>query len=371
MIGFCGIRESQSRVCSVKTYIMDSLCAKCSISVKSNYIACHICKVKFHFVCARIDNAEFYQLMVDNKNIVFNCDDCLKVSSNMKSTISLLSQELRELKQTILSSLCADVNLIKQEINKISKNIEKPLSHKKADTVNMQSATVDDTIRDVSNVVGVTTVADNVMGQTGFESVSANLSSKKACGVGESSSSLPTVNVAAKPMIVASTSKVASGGFSGVVKRAGLVLPECEEFSDAVSETALGGSSAVNTAEWTNVTLRKQKKRRVVFGSNVNTELDVIVKKKWVHLSSFKSTVTEDCIVSYVSKHLNIDKDNLVCYKLIKKDTSVDGLKFINFKLGINPIFYAELFKPDLWTAAIKIRPFKVFPRKLPQLEET
>lgn len=83
-----------------------------------------------------------------------------------------------------------------------------------------------------------------------------------------------------------------------------------------------------------------------------------------MHLSSFKNTVTEDDIISYVSKHLDIDKLHISCFKLVKKDTAVDDLKFVNFKLGVTSSFYDNLLNPDLWTMDIKVRAFVDFPRK-------
>lgn len=118
------------------------------------------------------------------------------------------------------------------------------------------------------------------------------------------------------------------------------------------------------------MTRRKHNKRRAVVGRNMNAELDVVTSKKWVHLASFKVTVTAERIISYVSEHLNIDKDTISCYPLIKKDVLVQELKYLNFKLGVAPELYDNLFKSELWTANIKIRPFKFFPKKKPPLAE-
>lgn len=280
---------------------MDTLCPKCSNSIKSNYIACHICKVKFHFVCAKIDNPAFCQLMVDNKNIVLNCDDCLKASSDVKSSFSSLSQELRELKQIVLSSLCVDVNDLKQKFNELSKNLEKPIPHKKVHNVNKQNASAVNNDCAVSNVLSVRTEMDK----------------------GD--------NDAASIMSVSS------------------------QLSEVRSNTHDG---------WTTVR-RKRRNRVIAVGENDSTELDVAVKMKFLHISSFKTSVTEDQIIAYIEKKAEISKQHIVCNRLVKKDVDVNSLKHVNFKIGVSPCFYAELTKPSLWPTDVKIRPF-IFLEKKP-----
>lgn len=46
---------------------------------------------------------------------------------------------------------------------------------------------------------------------------------------------------------------------------------------------------------------------------------------------------------------------------------TIDNLKYLNFKLGVPPEIYDNLFRPELWTANIKVRPFKFFPKRMPQ----
>lgn len=57
----------------------------------------------------------------------------------------------------------------------------------------------------------------------------------------------------------------------------------------------------------------------LVIGSNTSNELEVASRTKWVHLSSFNTTVTADNVIAYVAKHASIDPKFLFCFALVKK----------------------------------------------------
>lgn len=101
------------------------------------------------------------------------------------------------------------------------------------------------------------------------------------------------------------------------------------------------------------------KRKNVVIGSKSSKDLDVVIPKKWLHLSSFKPTVSADDIIKYVTKHSGITKDSLACYNLLKKDAQIDSLKKINFKIGVTSDLYDKLLCPDLWPNDVKVRPFR------------
>lgn len=138
----------------------------------------------------------------------------------------------------------------------------------------------------------------------------------------------------------------------------------------AISHTAVV-TSAVNAANdipakksnWVKVK-PKRRHKRVVFGDNSNSELEVATNRKWVHVSSFKPNVTVDQILEYVEKHANVAKTNMECYKLVKKDADLNAMKRVSFKLGISPGFYNELFKPSVWPAEVQVRPFDFFQKQ-------
>lgn len=268
----------------------NTLCAKCFKSAKSNFIVCHICKAKLHLICVEIDSVKFGGIFADNKNIVFNCDDCLNISADLISSLSSLSQELREVRQTAFASLSNDVKEIKQKFDDLSKNLENVSKQQK--THNASGA------MDFRNVVG---------GQ------------QQTCDA-SSSMSYPTA-----------PSEVRSN--------------MCDN-------------------DWINVRRRKRRNRVIAVGENESTDLGVVLKKKYVHISSFQTSVTAEQIISYIEKNTEIGKHHIECTLLVKKDVDVKSLKHVNFKVGVSPCFYADLTKPSLWPTDINVRPFVFFERK-------
>lgn len=75
-----------------------------------------------------------------------------------------------------------------------------------------------------------------------------------------------------------------------------------------------------NANNWVRVQRRRRNRQPVVFGTNDTDDLQVVVQKKWVHLSSFKSSVTCDQILNYVDKHSEFGKEHMECYALVKQD---------------------------------------------------
>lgn len=320
------------------------ICSKCYKNIQKNCeIVCNVCQTKFHKLCANVDNERAVNALENFENIVYNCDNCLQSSCELIKKISLLAYQIEELKSMFAQFVNANN----------SENNNKSASHRSLPVL-----------------------------KTGLDSMSnlqsnrsTNLSSIENAAVASSSNASENINVLGAAVnvrnvaavvgldggVVANNVTLAGGGAIGKM----VMQSNVDEFSDAVSESVHDVN--VNNARWNNVTTRKQRKARVlVVGDNNNTELDVVVQKKWVHLSSFKNTVTEDQIIDYVGKRLDIDKSHISCFKLVKKDVSVNDLKFVNFKLGVSPGFYDALFKPELWTADIKVRPFKGFPKKRP-----
>lgn len=79
-------------------------------------------------------------------------------------------------------------------------------------------------------------------------------------------------------------------------------------------------------------TLIITRNRILAVGENVSNA--VVVKKKFLHISSFIPSVTTDQILNYVEKNAKIDKQHLECTRLVKKDVDVTSLKHVNFKIG-------------------------------------
>lgn len=309
------------------------LCSKCFNNIQKNFaIICEICNCKFHKVCAKIENESAVNALFNFENIVYNCDNCLQSSCDLVKKVSLLTYEIEQMK-----------TLFSQFMNNNSNNNNmKPVSHRSLPVL-----------------------------KTGFNSnASAPCLEKTNCHNTLCSYSQAKDNNTAFAANRSAGNLIQTTAVNSVDVNADVAVKHVDDNANVAVLNDDNLIDADDISSWSNVTRRKirTRKHKVVVGDNDNSELDVVIKMKWVHLSSFKPSVTEDNIISYVEKHLDIGKSNISCYKLIKKDVETKDLRFINFKLGVSSVFYEQLFKPELWTADIKVRPFKFFPKK-PTLE--
>lgn len=297
----------------------NTLCAKCFKTLKSNYISCHICRAKIHLICANIDE-KHCTLFKENMNIVFNCNDCLKASSEMLSLISLISTELRELKNPIVSTMSENIKEMKLKFNELSSNLEKFCKQNKS--------------------------SKQIVGMPSSQHFAANQQS--------------------------SNDGVLVRGSVDVNKQC--VDDACSSQMSIAATTSIARSNMYETDDqescWTKVRRRKRRNRVIVVGDKDTDVLDVVAKKKYLHLSSFKPTVTADKIIEYIEKNSEIGKQHLECTRLVKKDVDASTLKFVNFKLGVSSCFYEDIIKSTLWPVDIKLRPFVFYPRKSVELPD-
>ena len=133
-----------------------------------------------------------------------------------------------------------------------------------------------------------------------------------------------------------------------------------DESSSTSSANAVVVSADVD--KWQNVTRRKKKMQSsALVGERKNVNLDVVVTKKWVHVSSFKPNVSHESIINYVNENAGIPKEHIVCCKLIKRNADLEKLTKISFKLGVSPHYYDKITQPSLWPVDVRVRPFVFF----------
>lgn len=293
------------------------LCAQCFKSVENNFIKCHICRCKFHLICVEVDdNAS--NVFKDNKNMVYNCNKCLNTSSHMMSLISSLSSELREIKQSFISTILTDVKELKLRFNELTNNLDKSKTKKKKQNKNISNKPAN-VIKQNNNNASQQSLADVIVGASNASGINCN------------------------------------DGVSTV-----------SSFPNAYYEVESNMSETDHQETgFQTVRRRKRKNRILVVGNNETNDIGVVAKKKFVHVSSFKTSVTADNIIEHIDKNSEIGKHHLECTRLTKKDVDVNTLKHVNFKLGVSPCFYDEIIKPSLWPVGTKIRPFVFFPKKM------
>lgn len=90
-----------------------SLCSKCFKSLQNDiFLDCVVCCSKYHFHCTQIDEKSVSAVLNSNKNIVFNCDQCMLTSNNLACAVRSISNEVRELK-IMMTALTSEMNTLK------------------------------------------------------------------------------------------------------------------------------------------------------------------------------------------------------------------------------------------------------------------
>lgn len=349
-----------------------TLCAICFKPLNMDkFIKCNICSGKFHYICSDVSDHVYFEAVKKSKNIVFNCNDCLFASSDLVSAVSVLSNEVRELKEMMLSvlgnvsgtttftGLTTAINSAPTSTAACNIPSLSPLPLRNSSS--LHSALPNQTPLN-------TTTCDDVLILPSLPSTSANKinAQLKAVTNANSSDQLSPIPAESVRSVIVPPEKL----LTAVTQSNILDVRTQATARDALSNVAASGSVHLlnadnvpaNNSNWTEVISRKNRNKHIVLGENDSLDLEVVVRKKWIHLSSFKPNVSEQQLIDYVSKHADISKNHLTCYKLVKKGVNVADLNSVNFKLGISADFYDVLFTPSLWPANVRLRPFQNFP---------
>lgn len=398
-----------------------TLCAKCFKSLQSEkHVKCKICNGKFHYICSDVNESNTFEIMKKTKNIIYNCNDCLNASSDLVSAFCVLSNEVRELKLMIHEFLNKPTtqHAVSPLLESNKQMLPSPADDEKSQALpSLPSTSITaSSLRLQPNVpanlqrsIGahaITSRPSENTNSSGHATENNQLNSKQQILPSlpdvKKSQALPSTSTAASLMRFQhnlpanlqrsfgthtitnrpiENSHAANRGAENIPSHQDNTLTHrvgeytstaaCSSNHDsddvhiAIEERdnvtqADKNYNPVNNAEWVYAKSRRNRRKAIV-GQNNTDELQVVVRKKWIHLSSFNPNVTEDQIIAYVGKHIDISINHMICYKLVKKDANIAELKSINFKLGISPEFYDELFESSLWPANVKIRPFKNF----------
>ncbi|XP_067629548.1 uncharacterized protein [Eurosta solidaginis] len=133
--------------------------------------------------------------------------------------------------------------------------------------------------------------------------------------------------------------------------------------ASALNKSPLPSNAHITVKPSINAPKEKVVYSSVVSGNNNNAELDVFVPYKWIHLSSFKPSVTEEKIVKYISEHIKIDASALACFKLVRRDADINSLVRVSFKVRVLSADYNKLFDAALWPSNVTVKPFRFFPK--------
>ncbi|XP_053968844.1 uncharacterized protein LOC128870270 [Anastrepha ludens] len=253
-------------------------------------------------------------------------------AEDVVSAISMLTKEVKGLRRIACSCKCANKNV---------KSASKQLSPKSA--VNLPS-----------------TASSPSLQINPFPAVEEGNKSNQLLQTAQPIEQRNSNKVSCSATVVDSAAAV-TASYADVAKS----ISHPEQNASAADASASAATSANSASAHSNKPKVKALTRRIAVGSSSNDELNIAHRMKWLHLSSFKPSVTANNIIAYVSKHSSISSEMISCYSLVKKDVAVDSLKRVNFKLGVFSNHYDSLLNSELWPAGVKVRPFKFFQERV------
>ncbi|XP_053692287.1 uncharacterized protein LOC128740747 [Sabethes cyaneus] len=108
--------------------------------------------------------------------------------------------------------------------------------------------------------------------------------------------------------------------------------------------------------------------RDIIVGTNANLSTTVATvplteKKFWIYLSRIHPDVPVQNVHDMVKECLQCD-DPPEVVKLVKKDVDMNSLRFISFKVGVDPKLKTAALSPSTWPAGIFFREFEDYGSK-------
>ncbi|XP_055836829.1 probable serine/threonine-protein kinase tsuA [Episyrphus balteatus] len=295
---------------------MSKTCAKCNDKLKrSEMIVCRLfCGQYFHKDCVGISSEESNILSKSNFN--WQCDSCSLINlSNFFNRFTELSQCVSELKREICSlrELFHNPQSVKPLLNSKSPALTDPSKNNLIPPTTAPRENVSPSTSNNSNQ-SVAVVADSVDQQKETETNNASNFLINCAPNINNNSSFARVNKN-------NNEKLSRGPISNVP----------------------------------------------IYGTNTNSDLNVILNNKWVHLSSFSNDTEPDSIVEYISNITKIPNQFFKCFKLTKKDAVMSELPFVNFKLSVPEDKLNTILMPTIWPEFVRVKLFVPTPKNLKQ----
>lgn len=322
---------------------MSNNCAVCGLRVlRDNFIKCEgFCGLIFHKKCAQVREESSIALQSD-RNLVWRCNSCTCVSGSLLSLIVQLKNDVAEIKSQFYNcdSLVTE-----------PKNKNKHKAHRKVSfSDSNQSVELQDSSNDVTNNTNGPAVLPPPSAPTPTPSSASSHASPKTTTTSHQTSEPAVLPSSAAPTTtpLASSSHTAPSSIQGY--QPNIIFD--------------------NSADWMQVQRKKRRSGQRTFkliGTATDDAADVslssVPRLKFLHLSRLSKNVTEESIISFAAHKLDLPKNVLHCKKLVKSNTDVGTLHFINFKLGIPEYAFERVLNASIWPLGVQIKKFTQHPK--------
>lgn len=79
---------------------------------------------------------------------------------------------------------------------------------------------------------------------------------------------------------------------------------------------------------------------------------------KFLFVSNMHRSVETDAIIKHVCDKLKVEKTQVLCHKLVKRDADISGFRFVSFKVGVERELFEKINNFHFWPAGSKIKEF-------------
>lgn len=295
-------------------------CAKCSNIILDDGIKCGLfCGNSFHKICASVPELFHGELGKPNSNIAYHCSECSKFP---------------------IRQLFTKVNDLVSVVDMLSK--------KMCDFDSLQ-LNVSDLLNVVRNSSNYCCASDVHTGKT--------KSKHSNCVITDNSFASTSKSLRPQPNTPIITNT--KGALNSSLHDSDTVCPVPVNTAVCGVTDIPNTSSNENEPNWQVAQNKRRKHRTHIIGADtLPDDLNVIARINWLHVSKFSTSTSENAIIKYVSTKLNINDNEVLCFKLIKKGMDISRLKYINFKVGVPAYKFNSALNANSWPLNVYVRNF-------------
>lgn len=70
---------------------------------------------------------------------------------------------------------------------------------------------------------------------------------------------------------------------------------------------------------------------------------------KFLYVSNMHRSVEPDAIIEHVSERLKVERSDVLCRKLVKRNADLSGFRFISFKVGVELELFDKINNIHFW----------------------
>lgn len=139
----------------------------------------------------------------------------------------------------------------------------------------------------------------------------------------------------------------------------------CNSYNNNVTASQSTASSTLTTTNNNNSDSQlpivhnkpRSMRRNILIGTALNKDnMETVEPRKWIFISRFSSTVTEDNITQYIRNNFNTEDVN--CQRVLPKNVTEHNRPYSSFKINVPASLYLKIMSADAWPQGVLIKDF-------------